>query len=295
MSEPAYLPSEISEHHQDGLLPGFGPEEATLEESLAPDSLVQPVLSLSIISTNEDGQLEVWDGIRYGRQWPEYADGTQPPQAWSEAETHPDTVSTATIRLGLDEARMLARVAGVSDMPWNIGRIAPFEQQLIAQPEPSLHYIPGSSALSTVSERLLDAKYDMHDLRQASTFRPAFSLSLAVIMGGYSAVGLGTEEIDGVELETEVMEPIIMFGAVAYMLHRRDIPKSTTGYWANTAVLLDDFETGIQEKDPAMLVADVNERGLITVCVKGLCVATTLRIIEDRKLLEAHLPIVAVV
>jgi len=101
MSEPAYLPSEISEHHQDGLLPGFGPEEATLEESLAPDSLVQPVLSLSIISTNEDGQLEVWDGIRYGRQWPEYADGTQPPQAWSEAETHPDTVSTATICRGI--------------------------------------------------------------------------------------------------------------------------------------------------------------------------------------------------
>ncbi|HJP95996.1 MAG TPA: hypothetical protein VJ843_01345 [Candidatus Saccharimonadales bacterium] len=265
-----YTEQEIQNVH----LPGFG-EMSDLDTTLAPETAWQTVLSLTVVAKTESGELEVMDGIRRAESNP----------------THPDVVSTPTGRLPRSIASaILASKAGARpvDQPkWLIESLDPKSPVVIEQLCANIEPVPErESPLPYVVGALMAGKLGCAGaLELASSKRPLAHASLATMLGGFSYAS--DRELPTGEM-APVYEPLIMLGSVVTIADKRAIPQETESYRSISWVPLDEYLTGVREREAGRLINDISVEDEVSVCVRGLCLATSAANVEDAVFLSQH-------
>lgn len=274
-----YYPATMAELYteqeiQNQYLPGFG-ELSTLDRTLAPETAWQTVLSLTVVAKTEGGELEVMDGIRRAESNP----------------THPDVVSTPTGRLPRSIASaILASKADTrpADQPkWLIESLDPKTPVVVEQLRANIEAVPErESPLPYAVGALMAGKLGCAGaLELASSKRPIAHASLATILGGFSYAS--DRELASGET-VPVYEPLIMLGSVITVEDKHIIPNETESYRSISWVPLDEYLTGVREREAGRLITDISVEDEVSVCVRGLCLATSAANVENAVFLSQH-------
>lgn len=272
-----YKQEELVDLAEQGQLPGFlsptvfGPE-------LFENTAWQPVHNMSIIRLDEgrpyapDARLSILTAIRRRETNP----------------THPDVVSTPTRRMTAATAKELTTERGQFLRPsalqeFELTEINPQRPQTAASLEPNLTALPRSEVLPTLAHELLEAKLGLGDLPhdQQKRWSGIARISLARVVAGFSYV-------EDSEAGEPLYEPIVMFGSVLSTgLSPLSLPHQTAHYRNMTWTSVGDFANNVENRDVAKLVI-ASEWDEVYACVRGLCLATSVRATSDLQDLWRH-------
>lgn len=264
-----YTESELSLANLPGYL-----EPAVLEQSLAPETDWQTVISLTIVSDDHRG-VRVLDGIR--RQ------DTNP--------THPNVVSTPTGRVPKSLARTIIQSKGLTedslDLEWVLDEINPQKPLVVARLKNNLEIIPDhESSLPYAAGALLAGKLGCAaQMEKCTTDNPFGTVSLASVLTGFSYAS--DRQIDG-EL-VPVFEPLVMLGTVVTLVEPDAVASTTESYREMSWVPIENYEAGVSGREARLLIPNITDEDEAGVCVRGLCLATTAANLEDIDLLREHL------
>ncbi len=86
----------------------------------------------------------------------------------------------------------------------------------------------------------------------------------------------------------DVTEPLTMFNALAYVEHGSELfPAQTVSYDPLAWVRVEHFEHAVRNKDIFALGLDVDPLASIEMCIRGLCVETTMLMLEKAGVLSS--------
>lgn len=237
-------------------LPGYK-RSADIHDVFLGDNDWQPILSLSIFREGDNG-LEILTGLR--------REDTH--------ATHPGVVSTPTKRMPSSIAKILFseklhNVSGSS--PFNLGVIDPTHPEVVARFSPNTETVPDSSSmLPFLAADLMARKLGLADaLERSNGDNPLGKVSLMNIIAGFS-----NATVDPVT-EENLFEPLIVFGAATLLDRPDEVPVETASYRNLTWVNADNFVKGVEQKDAPLLIEGLTVDDEISVCVRGLCLATS--------------------
>jgi hypothetical protein len=286
MPAPRYTEAELHELN----LPGFM-EPACLDVdnpygSLFKDTQWQPVLNLAVVTevvTPDDRlDLRVLTAIRRAEANP----------------THPDVVSTPTQRIvdRDDLKHMLVHASPYLDLrppslpgepplehlprPFHLREVNPSQPAVVAEFGPKPHDLitHNTMPLEALSRKLLVDK-----LGQAAICAPEFTARLAE-KGIYPSLGkvslsrlvAGFSYVSDRERTGEPeFEPIVMLGAVMHCTYPLLIPAETNDYRNISWTSLDAFASNVRERNSSNLIWGLSNADQIRVCVRGLCLSTS--------------------
>ncbi len=255
-------------------LPGFK-KRATLSRALGSQSHLDTVLSATVVTESVDGGLQLLTGIRRRET----------------NATHPDVVSTPTIRIPSSFAREVISAKAhslniqlpsfvVNDVePTKPVRVMYFE----ANPEP----IPNNiSMLPSLVSNLLAQKLGIGEaLEQHTADNPLGTVSLKTILAGFSYASGRMEAGE----EIPLFEPLLMMGAVVHLSDSSVTPSETSSYRNLGWVDANTYQLGHEMRDAGLLVPGLALTDAADVCVRGLCLSTSRAAICNPSDLRSHL------
>lgn len=259
----------------DGLyLPGFN-RPASLRTALREGSHWDTVLSATIVSTNPDGDLEVLTAIRRRET----------------NATHPDVVSTPTMRVPKQFARSMvmtrAEITDVAMPKFIVKDVKPTEPVVVMGFPGNAEPIPNNiSQLPSLAGNLLATKLGAADSLEAGTVdNPVATVSLRTVLAGFS---YAASRMRKGEEEVPLYEPLLMLGTVINVKDRGIIPDQTASYRRLGWVGIDSYKAGHEMRDAGLLVPDLGVGEETDVCVRGLCLLTSKAIVSDIPALIEH-------
>lgn len=260
----------------DGVLAGFrsrGP--ATLKECLAPGTLWQPVLQITVMANTANGT-SVLTGTRRA--------DTNP--------THPNVISTPTSMLPLEFARCYFESIAESAtdlLPVHFTEIRADDLRTMARfPEAARRSpVPDpSSELSYLVGDLLARKLGAGTaMESASREKPLGNCRFSMIGAGFSYVA--DRPTNDPESPEPLYEPLLMFGAILELDDPTVLPEHTDSYKDLCWTAPDDYAEGVRTKrierfNPKFLdTADDADSDSVTVCARGLCLQTANEVLAD--------------
>lgn len=254
------------------VLPGFL-EPATLGDSLQPDTDWQTVLSLTVVHRGDNG-VQILNGIR--------REDTN--------STHPGIVSTPTGRLPRKMASAIITektdsLEEIHDTTWTLGAVDSQNPKIIGQLSGNAQPVPDHEAsLPYATGALLASKLGCSAILEASSSaNPIGTVSLETLLAGFSYVR------NDVDSDEPLFEPLIMLGATVRLYNPSIIATTTESYRMNSWVDLESYKTGHANKDASLMLPGITSEDEVTVCVRGLCLATSSANIADERKLEQHI------
>jgi hypothetical protein len=269
---------ELHDLAEQGQLPGFL-SPATFGPELFEDTAWQPVHNVSIIQLDQgkpyepSAHLSIRTAIR--RQ------ETNP--------THPDVVSTPTRRMTTVRAQELIAermpfVRPSSQHEFELTEVNPQRPQTVASFEPNLTALYHSEILPAVVRELLEAKMGLGDLTgdEQILWNGIGRASLAKVVTGFSYVADS-------ETGDPLYEPIVMFGSVLSSgVFPLPLPQETADYRNMTWTPVGEFASNVENRNVAGLVI-ASEWDEVYACVRGLCLATSVRTTSDLQDVWRHM------
>ena len=251
-------------------LPGYK-EPADIAGVFAGDNDWQSILSLTVLKQTEEG-VQLMTGVR--------REDVNP--------THPGVVSTPTKRLPTVIAKTLFGDKSPhlrSCDEFELSDIDPTNPLVVARFSPSIETLPDNSAvLPFVAADLMARKLGLAEsLERSGSEKPLGKVSLQNILAGFSNATV--DENTGAHL----FEPLIVFGAVAMIEKPEEIPPLTSSYRNISWAPLEDFVEGVDHKDASLLIEGLSAEDEISVCVRGLCLATSRSNLVDFSNFADHL------
>lgn len=261
-------------HTQAGIetlnLPGYR-SVAEVGDVFGGENDWQPLLSLTIFRDADDG-LELLTGVR--------REDVNP--------THPGVVSTPTKRLPKAIAELLFKEKQgwleQADL-FRLEAIDPTHPEVVGRFIGNSEPIPdNSSILPFVTADLLARKLGLAEaLEGSSADNPLGSVSIQSVLAGFSNATADPETGE------HLFEPLIVFGAVAKVDRPEDIPSITSSYRNISWVPIGDFIEGVDGKNAPLLIEGLTPEDEISVCVRGLCLATSRSNVIDASSLSTHI------
>jgi len=202
-------------------------------------------------------------------------------------ETHPGVVSTPTARMPRRISHQLVRsryhnlVEG--DKVLHLDEVNPQQPQVIMHLSGNQDVIPNSeSPLPYVAASLMAGKLGCAEaLEAASTRDPIGTVSLETLIAGFSYAA------DDASNEP-LFEPLIMLGATVNLFDPAIIAETTEAYRRNSWVNLETFKKGYATRKANLLIPSITPGEEVSVCVRGLCLATSSANIADEDRLREH-------
>ena len=269
---------ELVELAGQGQLPGFL-SPAVFGPGLFEDTAWQPVLNASITRIDEGEPYE--PGTRLSIITAIRRQETNP--------THPNVVSTPTRRMTSDDAKNLIIerknfVRTISATEFELTETNPQRPKTIAFFEPNTTALYHEEILSTLTRQLLESKLGLNDLSygEQRAWWGIGKVSLSRVVAGFSY-------IENTEAGDALFEPIVMFGSVL-STGAMDLPLSaeTADYRSITLTPVGQFADNVANRDVAKLVV-ASEWDEVYACVRGLCLATSVRATSDLQDLWRHI------